>query len=312
MGSILSDGRAVILFLSQRIDHVLLAPKWLVSFSERSDRADSYSLSNESKNLARRELKDKRVIITGASSGIGRQLALQLAEVGARIVVGARRRDRLVDLQNQIDPSGNTCQFVAGDITESNIRQSLLQTCCEKFGGVDILINNAGVGAMGRFDEASSDRMRQVFEINFFAVTDFISEALPSLELGIQPIIVNMGSVLGHRAAPLKSEYCASKFALHGFSDAIRAELTKTGIDLLLVSPSTTDSEFFDQAIEDPTGKNWKKRGAMSPETVALKTLKAIRKGKHEIILTHGGRFLVWLDRLVPSLANKILARYGQ
>jgi len=110
----------------------------------------------------------------------------------------------------------------------------------------------------------------------------------------------------------LKSEYCASKFALHGFSDAIRAELTKNEIDLLLVSPSTTDSEFFDQAIEDNTNKNWKTGKAMPPETVAAKTIRAIKKGKHEIILTFGGRFIVWLDRLIPGIANHIMARFGQ
>ncbi|MEM8542324.1 MAG: SDR family NAD(P)-dependent oxidoreductase, partial [Pseudomonadota bacterium] len=119
-------------------------------------------------------------------------------------------------------------------------------------------------------------------------------------------------SVLGHRAVPLKSEYCASKFAIHGFSDAIRAELSRDGIDLLLVSPSTTDSEFFDAAIDDPTSKDWKKGGAMSPEIVASRTLRAIRKRRHEIILTFGGRILVWLDRMIPGIANRIIAKFGQ
>ncbi|MDG2182303.1 MAG: SDR family NAD(P)-dependent oxidoreductase, partial [Mariniblastus sp.] len=124
--------------------------------------------------------------------------------------------------------------------------------------------------------------------------------------------IVNMSSVLAHRATPLKSEYCASKFALHGFSDALRAELANDSIDLLLVSPSTTDSEFFDHAIEDTTGKNWKTRGAMPPSIVASKTIRAMKKGKHEIILTLGGRLIVWMDRLIPGIANRIMARYGQ
>ena len=90
------------------------------------------------------------------------------------------------------------------------------------------------------------------------------------------------------------------------------AELVEHGIDLLLVSPSTTDSEFFDQAIEDATHKDWKKSGAMSPEVVAKKTLQAIQKGRHEIILSGGGRLIVWLDRLIPSLANRLVARFGQ
>ena len=125
-------------------------------------------------------------------------------------------------------------------------------------------------------------------------------------------MIVNMSSVLAHRAVPLKSEYCASKFALHGFSDSIRAELSRSGVGLLLVSPSTTDSEFFDQAIEDNTKKNWKIRGAMPPDKVAAKTIRAIKRGKHEVILSHGGRFLVWMDRLMPGIVDWIMAKYGQ
>ena len=82
--------------------------------------------------------------------------------------------------------------------------------------------------------------------------------------------------------------------------------------DRLLVSPSTTDSEFFDSAIEDKTGKNWKRGSAMPPEVVAAKTIRAIKKGKHEIILTYGGRFIVWLDRLVPGIANRVMAKFGQ
>ena len=165
---------------------------------------------------------------------------------------------------------------------------------------------------MGRFDESAESRLRKVFEVNFFAIAEMIRVSLPRLKQGHSPLIVNMSSVLAHRATPLKSEYCASKFALHGFSDALRAELANDSIDLLLVSPSTTDSEFFDHAIEDTTGKNWKTRGAMPPSIVASKTIRAMKKGKHEIILTHGGRLIVWMDRLIPGIANRIMARYGQ
>ena len=200
---------------------------------------------------------------------------------------------------------------VTGDVCDRELQQQLIDTCDQQFGGVDLLINNAGIGAMGRFDDADDDRMRKVFDVNFFAIAELTRLALPKLKLGNDALIVNMSSILAHRAAPLKSEYCASKFALHGFSDSIRAELATDNVSLLLVSPSTTDSEFFDSAIEDQTGKNWKKRGSMPPDVVAAKTIRAIRKRKHEIIMTHGGRFLVWLDRLVPGVANRIMARYG-
>ncbi len=259
-----------------------------------------------------RSLANKRAIITGASSGIGWHLAKQLAAMQTSVVACARRGDRLSQLAEEIQAAGGTCLTLAGDITSLETRRQLLEVCDKQLGGFDILINNAGIGAMGRFDAADPDRLRKIFEVNFFAVADMIRESLPMLKQGNDPLIVNMSSVLAHRAAPLKSEYCASKFALHGFSDSIRAELSRDRIELLLVSPSTTDSEFFDQAIEDNTSKNWKIRGAMPPEKVAAKTIRAIRKRKHEIILTHGGRFLVWMDRLIPGIADRVMARYGQ
>lgn len=259
-----------------------------------------------------RKLKDKRIIITGASSGIGRELAKQLAAEGCRLVINARRKDRLEKLAAELGGAGTQCVVVDGDVTESSVRGRMLVAAKEHFGGLDILINNAGVGAMGRFDEASEERLRQVFEVNFFAVAEFMRESLGLLKAGNEPVIVNLSSVLGHRAVPLKSEYCASKFAIHGLSDAIRAELSRDGIDLLLVSPSTTDSEFFDAAIDDPTKRDWKKGGAMSPEVVATRTLRAIKKRRHEIILTFGGRILVWLDRMIPGVANRIIAKFGQ
>ena len=267
----------------------------------------------------KRTIADKRVILTGASSGIGWHLALQLAQQGAHVIASARRTARLDELVEtfKTNQDANTSTKpgtiipVTGDVCDRDLQQQLIDTCDQQFGGVDLLINNAGIGAMGRFDDADADRMRKVFDVNFFAIAELTRLALPKLKLGNDALIVNMSSILAHRAAPLKSEYCASKFALHGFSDSIRAELAKDNVSLLLVSPSTTDSEFFDSAIEDQTGKNWKKRGSMPPDVVAAKTIRAIRKRKHEIIMTHGGRFLVWLDRLVPGVANRIMARYG-
>lgn len=273
--------------------------------------------------MKRFAIQDKRIVLTGASSGIGWELALQLAQAGAKVVVNARRKQRLDELVQSFEelsrPIGGSKQRVsigkivpvAGDVCEAQVQDVLVSRCLETFGGIDVVINNAGIGAMGRFDQSAEDRMRKLFEVNFFAMTELIRKSLPLLKRGNDPLIVNMSSILAHRAAPLKSEYCATKFALHGFSDAIRAELASDGIGLLLVSPSTTDSEFFDSAIEDQTGKNWKKRGSMSPAQVAAKTIRAMKKRKHEIILTHGGRFLVWLDRIVPGVANRVMARYG-
>jgi short-subunit dehydrogenase len=252
-----------------------------------------------------------RAVVTGASSGIGQELARQLAQAGSRILVTARRAPRLQKLCDELRAAGHTASFVAGDIRLPAVRQQLLGEVRLLWGGLDLLVNNAGIGAIGPFAEADEARLRHIMEVNFFAPVELLRSALPLLRNGNQPMVVNVGSVLGHRAVPRKSEYCASKFALHGFSDSVRAELASCGVDVLLVSPSTTESEFFDHVLDaDPRSpqRSW---GAVPATTVARKTVQAIRRGRHEIILTAGGKLLVWLDRLCPPLADRLLARWG-
>ncbi len=262
--------------------------------------------------MKRSDLTGSRWIVTGATSGIGRALAIELARAGAAVLASGRRVERLESLRSEIAASGGQCDVLPGDIAAKKTRQSLVEWVGSRWQELDGLVNCAGVGAMGRFDQATPDRLRQIFEVNFFAAVELTRVCLPLLCRGRLPIIVNIGSVLGHCAVPLKSEYCASKFALHGFSDALRAELLAAGIDVLLVSPSTTDSEFFDSALEDQTAKNWKGTRAMSPERVAKKTIAAIRGGRREVILSIGGKLLVWADRFFPSLVSRLLARFAQ
>jgi short-subunit dehydrogenase len=259
--------------------------------------------------MARRAIDDLRAIVTGASSGIGRALVIELVRRGAKVIAMGRRADRLQSLGSEV-AAPDRYRFVVGDVTQHEDRFAAIEMASREFGGLDCLVNNAGVGALGRFDAADEQRLRRVMEVNFFAPAEFIREALPLLKGGDQPIIVNIGSVLGHRAMPEKSEYCASKFALHGFSDTLRAELAPLGIDILLVSPSTTTSEFFDVAAGQAT-KLQGRFGAMSAESVARHAVAAIAAGRHEIILSFGGKLMVWLDRLCPSLADWLAARWG-
>ena len=133
-------------------------------------------------------------------------------------------------------------------------------------------MNNAGIGALGRFDEADPARIRRLFEVNFFAAAELIREALPLLKQGTRPIVVNIGSILGHFATPRSSEYCATKFALRGFTDALRAEFAAMGIDVLLVSPGTTESEFFEHVVEETSAPRWAKQRGVSAESVARAT----------------------------------------
>lgn len=259
--------------------------------------------------MARRQIHGLRGILTGASSGIGYALATELAHRGARLIVVARREQRLRELVESVSgASGEIVPFV-GDVVDAAVQQQSIELAVETFGGLDLLINNAGVGAMGPFAEASPERLRLVMDVNFFAAVELSRRALPALRQGVTPIIVNVSSVLGHRGVPGCAEYCASKFALEGFSQSIRAELAREGIDVLVVSPARTKTEFFDQAI-DGRGTPWPKIRGMSSEAVARRTVRAIRRGQHRLIVSLGGKSLVWASRLFPGIVDRVLARY--
>ncbi|MGE0756671.1 MAG: SDR family NAD(P)-dependent oxidoreductase [Pirellulaceae bacterium] len=259
----------------------------------------------------RRDLTGARVLITGATSGIGRALALALARRETSLLLTGRRADRLADVAAEVVQFGSRAEQLAGDITCPSIRASLVEQARTRLQGLDVLVNNAGVGALGPFASADPARLRRLLEVNFIAPAELIRAALPLLRAGRRPLIVNMASVLAHRAVPNKSEYCASKFALHGFSDALRGELAPAGIDVLVVNPSTTQSEFFEQVLEGgtPPGKG---RQGMPADRVAQYTLRAMERGRHELILSAGGRALVWLDRLCPTLADVLVQRFAR
>ena len=148
-------------------------------------------------------------------------------------------------------------------------------------------------------------------ELNFFAVTELTRLALPLLRDGCDPLIVNISSILGHRAIPHQSEYCASKFALRGWSEALRAELHGLGIGLLLVSPGTTETEFFDHLLEKQSTTPWGKQQGISPEAVAKQIVRAIERRNREIFPNWRGRLLVWANRCCPGLVDRVMNRYG-
>jgi short-subunit dehydrogenase len=226
-------------------------------------------------------------------------------------VLVARRAGALEQLAAEIGSAAGRAEWVVGDITDPAVRRRALDCARESFGGLDILVNNAGRGAMGRFADASAERLRQVFELNFFAAAELVRESLPLLQQGRQPIVVNIGSILGHRATPRNSEYCASKFALRGLTESLRAELGQSGIDVLLVSPGTTESEFYEHVINPTEKQPWPEQRGVSAVKVAKSVVRAIRLGKREIIPSFRGRLLVWLNRLAPALVDRLMRRYG-
>ena len=261
--------------------------------------------------MSRRHLPNSRALITGASSGIGQALAIELAEQGVRVLLVARREDRLRQLVREIESRGHRALFVTGDITDATIRHRALEAAKVELGGLDILVNNAGISAHGRFLEARPERLRQIMEVNFFAAADMIRDAAPLLSQGTQPIVVNVGSILGKRGVPHNSEYCASKFALHGFSESLRAEFASLGIDVLVIAPARTQTELFDHLSERNNETPWESLQGSSPMSVARVAVRAIRQGRREVIPQWGGWSYIWINRLFPGLIDRILARYG-
>jgi len=261
--------------------------------------------------MSKRKVQGSRAIVTGASSGIGREIALELARHGALQVMVARRQERLHELAAEITALGGRADCVAGDITDPAVRQGALDTVRSSFGGLDILVNNAGIGAVGLFEHADPERVRRIMEVNFFALVEMTRLALPLLKQGTSPVVVNIGSVLGHRGVPYRSEYSASKFAVQGFSESIRAEFSSIGVDVLVVSPGATKTEFAESVIEHTGEPSWPDCGSVTAATVARQTVRAIRRGRQEIIPNRRGRTLYWLNRLSPRLVDRIMARFA-
>ena len=259
--------------------------------------------------MARRELTGSRVLITGASSGIGRALVVALVRAGATVLAVARRGERLATLAEECAAGPGKVLYFAGDVTQAAARRTALTMAEQQLGGLDILINNAGVGALGPFATASEARLRHIMEVNFFAPCEWTRDALPMLVRGRAPLVVNVSSVLGHRAIPRMSEYCASKFALQGWSEALRAELSGQQIDVLVVSPGTTESEFVDNLHEVQAEHIGGARCGVSAAHVAERTIRAIERGAHEITPSMSGALLVWANRLAPWLVDWALAR---
>jgi short-subunit dehydrogenase len=200
---------------------------------------------------------------------------------------------------------------VAGDLTDAAHRRSLFSFATQRWDGLDVLINNAGAGAIGRFEDASSERLRKVMEIDFFAPVELTRIFLPLLEKGSKPAILNVGSVLSHRAVPNKSEYCAAKFALRGWAESLRVELSKKHIEVLMLSPSTTQSEFFDSLVDTSRDESSKSLGVMTPERVAEYAIQALVRSKREMVLSVGGKMLVWAGRFFPRLTDRVLGRFA-
>jgi short-subunit dehydrogenase len=259
--------------------------------------------------MGRRRIAGSRIVVTGASQGIGKALTVAAAQQGAKVLAAARSDKLLHELAEQARAQGGVVEVVHADVTDPADRQRMVEAAVQHFGGLDILINNAGIGATGHFAEASPERLRAIMEVNFFGVTETTRAFLPLLQRGHRPAIVNISSVAGKRGIPARSEYSASKFALQGFSEALRAEMARFGIDVLVICPGLTQTNFSQNMLEQKARLPMDHLRGMTAEKVAALTLQAIERGRHEVCLTLQGKLLVFVSRFLPRLADRIAAR---
>jgi short-subunit dehydrogenase len=254
----------------------------------------------------RRSIAGSRLLITGASQGIGKALAEEAVRRGGRVLAVARSIDLLEQLRESLRDAKGSLHPLTGDVTSPDDRQHMAEAARHDLGGLDVLINNAGIGATGHFSEVSPDRLRKIMEVNFFGTTETTRVLLPLLREGNRPAVVNISSIAGKRGIPARSEYSASKFAVQGFSEALRAELAKDGIDVLVICPGLTRTNFSKNMLEQKAKLQMDHLRGMTSEQVAVATLRAIERGRNELCLTFQGKLMVLVSRFFPRLADRI------
>jgi short-subunit dehydrogenase len=257
----------------------------------------------------RRGLRGSRILITGASSGIGRCLAEQAAGAGARVVLTARSADKLNDLVGRLNANGTDAAAIPADLMSDADRRRLIETASERFDGLDVLINNAGVASAGHFADGSEAILRQVMEVNFFAPAELIRLAVPVLTRGRQSAVVNVASMCGRRGIPAWSEYSASKFAMCGLTEALRAELARFGIDVLLIVPGMTRSDLAGHLLRNDARMRFRFDRGMPVENVARDILRALRCNRTETVLGWEARWMLRFNRFFPRWLDDLIAR---
>lgn len=253
-------------------------------------------------------MNNKVVVITGASSGIGKALAKEFASRGASLSLGARRIDKLEALKSELGDVDALC--VETDVELESDCKRLIEKTIERFGRIDVLINNAGISMRALFTEMDLEVMHKVMNVNFFGTVYCTKYALPYL-LRVKGSLVGIISIAGHVGLPGRSAYSASKFAIRGFLNTLRIEYLHAGLHVLVAAPGFTASEVRKVALtadgtpQGETPRNEEKM--MSAETCARHIANAIQKRKRELILTFvEGKLTVFLGKLFPSLLDRL------
>jgi short-subunit dehydrogenase len=263
--------------------------------------------------MKKRLLNDARIIITGASSGIGRALAYRMAAEGARIGLVARNRGRLVEVAEDIAklyPVGPKPLVYSCDVGRMLSVSKLVRDFDLHYGGIDILINNAGTGVYGDVEKTTMKDFNMVMAVNYYGAANCMLKTLPVMKK-MGGVIVNITSVAARYGVPYLGAYGASKAALVALSQSLRAELSQSGVSIMIVYPGYTQTAFFDH--EKKVGGARRPRGPfMSPEKVAQAISNAMIHGKDDLVLSREGKALTFSQRFLPWLVDIGMARIAQ
>ncbi len=256
--------------------------------------------------------RNKVVWITGASSGIGEALAYAFSEEGAHLVLTARRQDRLQAVQDACKGEGKVL-LLPFDVTQLDCHPTMVGAVIEHFGQIDVLVNNAGVSQRSLIVETDFSVDRRIMELNYFSVISLTKHTLPYMLQREQGHLVVISSLLGKFSTPLRSAYCASKHALHGYFESLRAELYDKGIRVTMVCPGFVRTEVSQHALRgdgsehgqmDPTIAK-----GLDPHKVAKRIVNAVAKRKEEVAIAGPEIIGLYLSKYAPGLFRKLIRR---
>jgi NAD(P)-dependent dehydrogenase (short-subunit alcohol dehydrogenase family) len=252
----------------------------------------------------------KTYVITGASSGIGAALAVEWAKRGDNVVLAARNEDELRALAERCGPNALA---VKTDVTEPAQCDAMVKTAVSRFGGIDVLVNNAGISMWARFRDITDLSMfERIMRVNYLGTVYCTHFALPHL-VASHGLIVGISSLTGKTGVPTRSGYAASKHAMQGFLDSIRIELAETGVDVLVVSPGFVKTDIRSKVL-GPNGKPVDKSPrdesvGMTVDACTSIITRAVDRRAREIVMTPRARFGLWLKLVAPSVVDRIAAR---
>lgn len=255
--------------------------------------------------------KDKVVVVTGGTDGIGKALVDSLLDMGAKVATCGRNSDKLYQLQAE-HPSSALHTMVA-DVSKENDCRRLMETTIKFFGGIDILINNAGISMRALLKDAGTDVFKKVMDINYFGVVYCTKYALDSI-IERKGTIVGVSSIAGYRGLPGRSGYSASKYALQGWLEAIRTELMDDGVHVMWVCPGFTTSNIRNAALNKDADSHGEtpmdETKMMTAGECAGHILRSIRKKKRTLVLTFTGKRTVFMNKFFPKLTDRMVHKF--